>query len=86
MSFFNQIVYDLITGGGKRTSNYQYNILEDTPLLHDSETLETMYYNATSLDQKASIMRHIDNFHKVTNGLEDYRKIRNKIWDDFTDV
>lgn len=78
------LIYRLITKNGKRTSDYQYNVLENSHILHDAETLKLMYNNASNNDQKASIMLHIDNFHDITDDWNDYRKIRNKIWDDFT--
>ena len=84
MSFLNGIIYELITSKGKRTSDYQYNILENSPILHDYETLETMYNNASTSEQKASIMCHIGNFADITDDWSDYRKLRNKIWDDFS--
>lgn len=67
----------------KRKSDYQYNILESTPILHDIETLETMYNNA-DLKQKASIMLHIDNFHDITHDWDDYQNLKGKIWDDYS--
>lgn len=66
-----------------RKSNYGYNILESTPILHDSDVLETMYGNANH-EQKASILLHIDNFSEITHDWEDYQKIANKIWDDYS--
>jgi len=83
MSLLNKIIYDLITGKGKRTSNYQYNILETTPFLHGAETLNTLYDNASTPEQKASVLLHIENFHDLTSGIEDYQDLRNKMWDDF---
>jgi len=80
---FNRFLNDVITKRGKRRSNYQYIVLENTPYLHGSETLQTMYDNAITNDQKASIMLHIDRFAEYTDGLPSYRKIRNQIWDDF---
>lgn len=61
----------------------QYDILEDTPFLYGSDTLNDLYNNADNEDQKASIMMHIDNFDEITSNLDSYKKVRNKIWDDF---
>lgn len=84
MSWLDNFVYELIAAKGGRTSrDYQYNTLEHTPYLHGTETLNTMYKNASTREQKASIMLHLDNFNDFTNDVDSYRKLRNKIWDDF---
>lgn len=80
---FNNLIYDLITGKRKRRSNYEYKGLEYTPYLQSSETLNTMYKNSVTKEQKASIMLHIDRFYEHTNDVDSYRKLKNKIWDDF---
>lgn len=82
----NNLIYNLITkrGEDKKVSDYQYSALEHTPLLHDTDTLNRMYDNAVTEDQKAAIMLHIDNHHKVTNDWDEYVELRNKIWDDFS--
>lgn len=85
MSWLNGFIYDLITAKGRRTSDYQYDILEHTPYLHGTETLNQMYKNAKTDDQKAAIMLHIERFYEYTHDVDSYRELRNKIWDDFRD-
>lgn len=86
MGWIDDLIFGAITKDGKRTSDYQYNIIEHTPLLHGYETLDAMYKKATTLDQKASIMLHIDNFHSITNDWSEYQDVKNKIWDDFNNA
>lgn len=71
-------IYQSVKNGQK--SNYQYNIIENTSILHGPETLITMYDNANH-EQKASIYKHICNFDMQTE--EDYKDIANSIWDDY---
>lgn len=68
----------------KRTSNYQYSILENTPYLHGSEQLKTMLGNATNDYQKGAIMNHIMEFEQYTMHHKDYRDIYNEIYDDYS--
>lgn len=75
-------MYQTIKQSGIK-SDYQYKVLETTPILHSPDVLETMYQNANH-EQKASIMLHIDNFSDITFNLDRYVNLRNKIWDDYT--
>lgn len=65
----------------KSITNWRYNVLESTPIIHPGWMLDDMYNSAQNRDQKSSILYHISNF-----GLEDhpeYKSIADKIWDDF---
>lgn len=64
-----------------RKSDYHYNIIENTPILHSSDILKTMYDNADH-DQKASIYKHIID-HDVQD-LDGYKDIATSIWDDYS--
>jgi hypothetical protein len=81
VSWYNTVYREVMKK--KRTSNYQYSILEHTPYLHGPEQLETMRRNAVNDYQKAAIMNHIMHFEKHTMPYDSYRKIYNSIWDEY---
>lgn len=81
MSWYNSVYREFTKK--KRTSNYEYSILEHTPYLHSSEQLEVMRKNAVNDYQKAAIMNHIKQFDDITNDWPEYRKIYNRIWDEY---
>lgn len=71
---------EIILGG---TSDYQYAILESTPLLHPAHQLQTMLNNANNDYQKSAILNHIVRFEDITMQFNDYRCIYDKIYDEY---
>lgn len=68
----------------KKTSDYQYVQLTVTPYLQGSDSLSTMYKNAISKKQKECIMEHLVRFDEITMNHLDYRRLYNKLYDEFS--
>lgn len=67
----------------RKTSDYQYVQAAVSPILYGSEQLMVMYRNAATPKQKECLMEHLVRHDVITMKYSDYRKLYDKLYDEF---
>lgn len=82
MGILNSIFQGIYAARDGRHINYQYDVIEHTPLLHSSARLKEMAVGA-SKEQKASIIKHMVEHDCIGKEMTGYDDLYSKLMEDF---